>query len=73
MPPLADELTTSWDATPDSLAPIRYLLRRWLLARGATEDEAFDVIVASQEACANAIEHAYGPGRAKFELDRVLR
>ena len=55
--------------TPDSLAPIRYLLRRWLLARGATEDEAYDVIVATQEACANAIEHAYGPGRAEFAVD----
>ena len=69
VPPLGDELTTRWDATPDSLAPIRYLLRRWLLARGATEDEAFDVIVASQEACANAIEHAYGPGHAEFAVD----
>ena len=38
-------------------------------ARGATEDEAFDIIVAAQEACANAIEHAYGPGRAEFELE----
>ena len=69
VPPLGDELTTRWDATPDSLAPIRYLLRRWLLARGATEDEAFDVIVASQEACANAIEHAYGPADAEFAVD----
>ena len=69
VPPLRDELATRWDVTPDSLAPIRYLLRRWLLARGATEDEAFDVIVASQEACANAIEHAYGPGRAEFAVD----
>ena len=69
VPPLADELSTQWDATPHSLAPIRYLLRRWLLPRGATEDEAFDIVVASQEACANAIEHAYGPGRAEFALD----
>ena len=64
---------TSWPragpSTPDSLAPIRYLLRRWLLARGATEDEAYDIMVAAQEACANAIEHAYGPGRAEFAVD----
>ena len=63
VPPLSDHLATRWDATPDSLAPIRYLLRRWLLARGATEDEAFDITVAAQEACANTVEHAYGPGR----------
>ena len=69
VPPLSDQLSTRWDARPGSLAPIRYLLRRWLLERGASEDEAFDIIVASQEACANAIEHAYGPGVAEFALD----
>jgi len=68
VPPLPDQLATRWRATPDSLAPIRYLLRRWLAARGATEQEAYDLIVATQEACANAIEHAYGPARAHFEL-----
>jgi GAF domain-containing protein/anti-sigma regulatory factor (Ser/Thr protein kinase) len=69
VPPLADHLSTRWDAKPDTLAPIRFLLRRWLLNRGATEDETFDITVASQEACANAIEHAYGPGRAEFAVE----
>ena len=69
VPPLGDRLTTSWPVTPDSLAPIRYLLRRWLMPRGIAEQEAYDIIVAAQEACANAIEHAYGPGRAAFEVD----
>jgi GAF domain-containing protein/anti-sigma regulatory factor (Ser/Thr protein kinase) len=68
VPPLADHFSTRWQATPESLAPIRYLLRRWLLNRGASEDEAFDITVASQEACANAIEHAYGPGLADFTV-----
>ena len=68
VPPLPDHLVTRWHATPDSLAPIRYLLRRWLAARGAKEQEAYDLIVATQEACANAVEHAYGPERAQFEL-----
>ena len=27
--------------------------------------------MASQEACANAIEHAYGPGKAHFELEAL--
>ena len=31
VPPLGDHLATRWDASPGSLAPIRYLLRRWLL------------------------------------------
>jgi GAF domain-containing protein/anti-sigma regulatory factor (Ser/Thr protein kinase) len=69
LPPLGDHLTTTWRVTPDSLAPIRYLLRRWLMNRGASEQKAYDIIVASQEACANAVEHAYGPGTAKFEVD----
>jgi GAF domain-containing protein/anti-sigma regulatory factor (Ser/Thr protein kinase) len=69
IPPLDDHVTTTWRVSPDSLAPIRYLLRRWLLNRGASEEQAYDVIVAAQEACANAVEHAYGPGAAKFEVD----
>jgi anti-sigma regulatory factor (Ser/Thr protein kinase) len=67
--PLTDHLQTRWDATPRSLAPIRYLLRRWLLERGAAQAEAFDVIVATQEACANVVEHAYGPGPAEFDVE----
>jgi anti-sigma regulatory factor (Ser/Thr protein kinase) len=35
--------------------------------------ETFEIIVACQEACANAIEHAYSPGRAHFEVDASLR
>ena len=69
VPPLGDHVTTTWRVSPDSLAPIRYLLRRWLMKRGVGEEQAYDVIVATQEACANAIEHAYGPGRAEFGLD----
>ena len=48
---------------------VRALLRRWLHAQGATEEEAYDIIVASQEACANAVEHAYGPERRSFEVE----
>jgi anti-sigma regulatory factor (Ser/Thr protein kinase) len=69
VPPMSDHLTTSWPVSPDSLAPIRYLLRRWLIPRGIAEQEASDIMVATQEACANAIEHAYGPGRAEFEVE----
>ena len=71
VPPLTDHLRTRWPASADSLAGIRYLLRRWLGSRGATAEETYDIIVACQEACANAVEHAYGPGRAEFELDAL--
>jgi GAF domain-containing protein/anti-sigma regulatory factor (Ser/Thr protein kinase) len=69
VPPLQEHLETRWAARPNSLAPIRQLLRRWLAARGATDAESYDIVVALQEACANAIEHAYGPGPAEFEVE----
>jgi anti-sigma regulatory factor (Ser/Thr protein kinase) len=48
---------------------VRLTLRRWLHAHGAGDEEAYDIIVACQEACANAVEHAYGPGRRTFDLE----
>jgi anti-sigma regulatory factor (Ser/Thr protein kinase) len=67
--PLGDRLQTSWPAEPEALADVRHLLRRWLQRQGADEDETYDITVACQEACANAVEHAYAPGPAGFELE----
>jgi serine phosphatase RsbU (regulator of sigma subunit)/anti-sigma regulatory factor (Ser/Thr protein kinase) len=67
--PLSEHLRTSWPAEPDALADVRHLLRRWLRRHGASEDETYDITVACQEACANAVEHAYAPGPAGFELE----
>ena len=71
VPPLTDHLTTRWPATAESLADIRYLLRRWLGSRGAGDEESYDIVVACQEACANAVEHAYGPAPAEIGLDAI--
>ncbi|PXY31086.1 ATP-binding SpoIIE family protein phosphatase [Prauserella muralis] len=49
------------DAVPESLSDIRSALRRWLPAVGASEDDVADLLVVVGEACANAVEHAYGP------------
>jgi anti-sigma regulatory factor (Ser/Thr protein kinase) len=73
LPPLTEDLRMRWAAEPGTLVAIRHLLRRWLRAHGASEDEAYDILVACQEACANAVEHAYGPGRAHFEIDASHR
>jgi serine phosphatase RsbU (regulator of sigma subunit)/anti-sigma regulatory factor (Ser/Thr protein kinase) len=62
------EITTRWPAQLESLKRIRLFLRRWLRERGATEEETFDLTVATQEACTNAIQHAYGPAAAEFTL-----
>jgi anti-sigma regulatory factor (Ser/Thr protein kinase) len=67
--PLGDRLLTRWPAQADSLANLRHLLRRWLRHHGASDDETYDITVACQEACANAVEHAYAPGPAGFELE----
>jgi GAF domain-containing protein/anti-sigma regulatory factor (Ser/Thr protein kinase) len=69
LPPLSEDLRTRWPAQPEALVAVRHLLRRWLRAHGASEDEAYEILVACQEACANAVEHAYAPGRAHFEVD----
>jgi serine phosphatase RsbU (regulator of sigma subunit)/anti-sigma regulatory factor (Ser/Thr protein kinase) len=66
---LPERLRTSWPADVDVLASIRHVLRRWLPDRGAGADETYDIVVAAQEACTNAVEHAYGPAAARFELD----
>jgi GAF domain-containing protein/anti-sigma regulatory factor (Ser/Thr protein kinase) len=73
MPPLQDDLRTRWPATSEALVGVRRLLRRWLRVHGADEEELYDIVVACQEACANAVEHAYGPGHAHFEVDACRR
>jgi GAF domain-containing protein/anti-sigma regulatory factor (Ser/Thr protein kinase) len=67
--PLSDELRTRWPATADSLASMRPLLRRWLARWGAEEEEIYDITVAVQEASANAVEHAYAPGTAMYDVE----
>jgi GAF domain-containing protein/anti-sigma regulatory factor (Ser/Thr protein kinase) len=69
--PLDDRLLTRWPARAEALAGVRHLLRRWLRHQGATDDEIYDVTVACQEACANAVEHAYAPGDEAFEVEAV--
>ena len=61
--PVPEQLNGRWPAERSVLAGVRQLLRRWLESRGATADEVYDIVVACQEACANAVEHAYRPGR----------
>jgi PAS domain S-box-containing protein len=57
---------------PVSLRYARRLLGRWLEQAGATREEAWEIELASHEACANAIEHAYRFGEAVVHLDAAL-
>ena len=52
-------LTIDLPADPARLAALRERLRGWLHARGVSEWDVETVLIATGEACANAIEHGY--------------
>jgi anti-sigma regulatory factor (Ser/Thr protein kinase) len=54
------------------LAPVRHLIRRWVETNGGSDDDCAAFAIAVTEACANAIEHAYGPRDAKVGVRAVL-
>jgi anti-sigma regulatory factor (Ser/Thr protein kinase) len=56
-------------AVPSSLAEMRQTVRRWLRPAGLREEEAFEIVTALNEACANSIEHAYGLRDGVFECE----
>ena len=62
------ELRMRLRTDPRVLAEIRRALRRWLRDHGADERSTSEIVLAVSEACTNAIEHAYSPAPAHFEL-----
>ena len=54
----------SWPADPAQLSVIRHELAGWLAPLALTDDETAGVVLAVDEAAANAVRHAYGPGRS---------
>ena len=65
---LGPRLEIELPAAPAALASARTELRRWLDSREAPSSVADDLVIACGEACANVVEHAYGPGAATFWL-----
>jgi serine phosphatase RsbU (regulator of sigma subunit)/anti-sigma regulatory factor (Ser/Thr protein kinase) len=65
---LGDRMELSLDATPRSLAPMRRALGRWLARHRVAGEDRFAITMAVSEAAGNAIEHAYGPREARFEV-----
>ncbi|AEA24586.1 protein serine/threonine phosphatase with GAF(s) sensor(s) [Pseudonocardia dioxanivorans CB1190] len=61
-------LTLVEPAEPRSLRVIRHAVRTYVEALGATPAETADLVLAVGEACANAVEHAYGPGGGTVEV-----
>ncbi|HEY8216896.1 MAG TPA: SpoIIE family protein phosphatase [Acidimicrobiia bacterium] len=52
-------LRRRFPASPSELAPLREELRAWLANAGLSPQRAADLVLAVDEACANAVEHAY--------------
>jgi serine phosphatase RsbU (regulator of sigma subunit)/anti-sigma regulatory factor (Ser/Thr protein kinase) len=69
---LGEALEFEVKADTDQLATVRHLVRRWVTANGGTDDDCAAFAIAVSEACANAIEHAYGPGEATISLRAAL-
>jgi signal transduction histidine kinase/serine phosphatase RsbU (regulator of sigma subunit) len=61
-------LDLSLEAVPGTLAPLRRAVSRWLDANGVGAQVAYDILLAVNESATNAIEHAYGPGAARFDV-----
>jgi anti-sigma regulatory factor (Ser/Thr protein kinase) len=59
--PATDPLVLELPAVPSSLQPVRAAIRRWLAGVPATREATADLVAAVGEACANVVEHAYGP------------
>jgi anti-sigma regulatory factor (Ser/Thr protein kinase) len=59
-------------AEPIALRSVRRSLGRWLDQCEAGKAESYEIILACNEAFANAIEHAYGPGDGWVEMMATL-
>jgi GAF domain-containing protein/anti-sigma regulatory factor (Ser/Thr protein kinase) len=68
----AERFHTTLRADPTELSRLRRLLMRWLRLTHASAQEIYDITIAAGEACANAIEHAYGAKAARFEVEGTL-
>ena len=65
-------LALSLPAEPGALVGLRRRLSRFLHAAGATEQERYEITLTISEAAGNAIEHAYGPGDARFDVEAEI-
>jgi anti-sigma regulatory factor (Ser/Thr protein kinase) len=68
-----ERLSMRLPADPTVLADMRHMLRRWLAKVGAGVEDVGAITLACGEACANAIEHAYSPALAAFEVSGDAR
>jgi PAS domain S-box-containing protein len=67
--PVQERLSLHIPADPARLRSVRRNIGRWLSGHGVPKRDAEDIILASSEACANSIEHAYGPGEGSVDIE----
>jgi anti-sigma regulatory factor (Ser/Thr protein kinase) len=68
-PASTDRLVLTLPAEPEALITARRALRNWLAEVGVDPESLYDITLATGEACTNAIEHAYAPGEASFDVE----
>jgi anti-sigma regulatory factor (Ser/Thr protein kinase) len=66
--PVNGRLELKLSARAEQLVVVRRAIKRWLRNHVVTTADVQATILAANEACSNAIEHAYGPRDATFEL-----
>jgi PAS domain S-box-containing protein len=71
-PVASESIHFTLPAEAESLPGLRRRLARFLHAAGADDTETYEIMLTVCEAAGNAIEHAYGPGDATFEVDARL-
>jgi PAS domain S-box-containing protein len=71
--PIGDHFSVTFANSPESLASMRSLLRRWLLHAGGGEQEIAEITTACSEAATNAIEHAGSSDDEPFEVTGRIR
>jgi serine phosphatase RsbU (regulator of sigma subunit)/FixJ family two-component response regulator/anti-sigma regulatory factor (Ser/Thr protein kinase) len=70
-PAATERMALTLPAEPEALITARRALRNWLSEVGVGTDALYDITLATGEACTNAIEHAYAPGEASFDLEAI--
>lgn len=68
---MRDDIQVSLKSDPKLLSAVRGLVRGYMLQAGFAKDKAEEVVLAVDEACTNAIRHAYR-GRKNNELTLIL-
>ena len=66
------ELRLRRTAVPAAIPETRQIMQAWLSDNGVDPTDAFDILVATSEACSNAVTHAYQLAPGPLQIDAKL-